>query len=166
MSDPGASDGPAWQFVTEVYGRPGVAAACLELQEQGGVDVVLLLVAGYAGRCGIALDAASLDRLDDRIAEWRARIVRPLRAVRRTLKHLDLDGVGTQSLRQDVQRVELAAERLELAALLQAFPPPAGVGINPVLDQLEAVARRSSVLDPHLEAQVGVIAAAMETVAV
>jgi len=37
------SGNPFWDFSLAVYRRPGVAAACLRLQDEAGVDVNLLL---------------------------------------------------------------------------------------------------------------------------
>ena len=38
----------SWAFALALYARPGVAEACLTLQNEAGVDVMLLLVAIFA----------------------------------------------------------------------------------------------------------------------
>jgi uncharacterized protein (TIGR02444 family) len=40
MSPP---DDPFWRFSLDLYGRPGVAPACLALQDEAGADVNLVL---------------------------------------------------------------------------------------------------------------------------
>ena len=50
-----------WDFSLEAYARPGVAPACLDLQERHGADVNLLLFACWLSASGRgALDAALL----------------------------------------------------------------------------------------------------------
>jgi uncharacterized protein (TIGR02444 family) len=97
-----------WRFSLEFYARPGVMPACLALQDQHGVDVNLALLCCWIGE---ALDAAALAEADARVAEWRAEVVQPLRAVRRWLKGRD------DALRADVAAQELAAEQREQAML-------------------------------------------------
>ena len=46
-----------WDFSVELYARPGVAAACLALQDRAGADVCLLLAALWLERRGVALEA-------------------------------------------------------------------------------------------------------------
>jgi len=44
--------GAFWRFSLDAYGRPGVAAACLDLQDRHGCDVNLILYALWLGRAG------------------------------------------------------------------------------------------------------------------
>lgn len=120
-----------WDFALRVYGAPGVAPACLELQDTLGADVPFLLFAGWMDARGVALDAAEIARLDREIAAWRAEIVRPLRAIRRRLKTGPAPAPGPQSeaLRDAIKAAELSAEKLELERL-EAIGTlyPAGTG--------------------------------------
>ncbi|HEX6103216.1 MAG TPA: TIGR02444 family protein, partial [Alphaproteobacteria bacterium] len=59
-----AGDCPFWSFSVALYGRPGVAPACLALQDRFGCDVNLLLFAIWAGRCGVMLGPKEFERLD------------------------------------------------------------------------------------------------------
>ena len=58
------SDGnPLWEFSLEFYAQPGVASACLALQDRCGVDVNVLLLMCWCGLQGVCIDSASLARL-------------------------------------------------------------------------------------------------------
>ena len=64
-------DGRFWAFSLDVYGRPGVAPACLALQDRHGLDVNLLLFCCWAASQGVTLDQRTLAA-----AEEAARIAR------------------------------------------------------------------------------------------
>jgi uncharacterized protein (TIGR02444 family) len=108
-----------WNFSLAFYARPGVADACLELQERCGADVNVVLFLLYLARRGRRLTAADVERIDAWAAPWRQAVVIPLRGVRRVLK----TPVGafhpeaTAALRTEVKRIELAAERVQQEAL-------------------------------------------------
>lgn len=108
-----------WGFSTDLYARPGVETALLALQDEDGLDVSLLLFCFYVASRDRAVDrelAAAMIAVGE---NWGMRVVAPLRAVRRELKRLAPDG----TLRAEVKRLELAAERAmhaELEALLPA----------------------------------------------
>ncbi|MBP2292186.1 TIGR02444 family protein [Azospirillum rugosum] len=118
------TENPLWDFSLAVYARPGVPAACLDLQDRCGQDVNVLLFAAWAGlACGVRLSAEELTRIDSTIAPWRAEVVRPLRAVRRRVKGED------QSLYERLKSAELAAERVQQDRLFAAsglVPGPGG----------------------------------------
>lgn len=119
------ADGEAfWQFSLAFYGRPGVSAACLELQDRHGRDVNLVLYLcwlGLSGRGRIA--AGDLVRADGIITAWRRRAIEPLRAARRALKPSEQEGVA--QLYEAAKAVELAAERLGQHRLAALAPPAA-----------------------------------------
>ena len=122
--DPGAA---LWRFSLAVYGRAGVPAACLALQDEGGRDVNLLLYCCWVGASGRGrLTSADISRAGGAIALWRRGVVEALRAARRAVK---ADGAPeTAALYKSIKAVELEAERVEqgrLAAL--AGPPVVGV---------------------------------------
>lgn len=110
-------DGPLWRFALKFYGLPGVAEACLTLQDEAGLDVIQLLAATYADlvlrRPLSAEDVAGLGR---QTAEWRAATVLPLREIRRVLKP-PRDGFPEERslLRDKVKAAELLAEQIQLA---------------------------------------------------
>jgi len=77
---------PFWDYSVELYQRPGVEAACLELQRRHGLDVNLVLLCCWQASRGIELDAAALRAARDAVASWQAEVVRLLRALRQRLK--------------------------------------------------------------------------------
>lgn len=110
-------DNPFWQFSLRIYGAPGVAPECLELQERLGLDVNLALFAAWLGLArGVALQAADLERIATATAGWSDNVVKGLRAVRKILKPLDEDSVY-RTLRKRVADAELFAEQIEQARL-------------------------------------------------
>lgn len=115
---------PFWDFSLAFYGAPGVAEACLALQDRsgmdGGADVNLLLFCCWAGRAGHRLTAAELERLLGASADWQGEVVRPLRAARRWLKAEG--GPAEGALRERIKALELEAERIEQDRLYQALP--------------------------------------------
>lgn len=122
-----------WQFSLATYARPGVADACLDLQDRFGADVNLLLFALWAGAvCGVRLGHAELDRLKAEAAAWHHPVVVPLRAVRRHLKGVP----GAETLRESIKAAELESERLEQIRLCRASglhpgtPDPAAAVFN------------------------------------
>lgn len=112
-------DNPFWQFSLRVYGSPGVAAECLELQDRLGLDVNVVLFAAWLGASrGIVLDQADLDRIEQMVSDWTAAVVRPLRTVRQTLKVMPvISDPEVQALRKRVADTELRAEQIEQAQL-------------------------------------------------
>lgn len=109
-----------WAFSLRLYSVPGVPDACLELQDRHGVDINMLMHALWAGYVhGVELSSVDLASADHQIQAWRAIVVRPLRAVRRDLKHsAQAQEVAVSSeFRQKVQRLELEAERLQQECL-------------------------------------------------
>ena len=113
-----------WTFSLAVYDQPGVATACLGLQDRHGLDVNLLLYCCWAGVRGQTLNASKLRKLEDAIESWSREVVHPLRAVRRRLKTERDD--EAQDLRAKVLQLEIEAERLEQVRLLSALPLAAG----------------------------------------
>lgn len=120
-----ADDTPFWRFSLAVYAANGVADECLELQESLGLDVNLLLFAAFAGAVeGVRLDAQDVAAATALVKGWHTDIVRTLRAVRRTLKPMSLDGKdplhgAAAALRTQVKVAELDAEKIEQTMLWQ-----------------------------------------------
>jgi uncharacterized protein (TIGR02444 family) len=109
-------ENPFWEFSLAAYSRPGVAEACLRLQDDAGADVNLLLYCCWMA--AVCDDAMSRARAGETVAgtqEWRDGVVVPLRAVRRRLKDrpAELPPESVEGLRAEVKRIELESERLE-----------------------------------------------------
>src|SRR5690606_30758862 len=80
-----------WDFSLRVYDRPGVAAACLALQDGHGLDVNLVLLAAWEAARGGELDGALAARLRQFGEAYQADVMRPLRRARRALKGLAVE---------------------------------------------------------------------------
>lgn len=105
-----------WAAITAAYARPGIAPLCLRLQDQGGIDVMVLLGLCYAARAlGAPLSPAEVQALRSRSEPWRAAAVRPARALRIALR-APVAGVADdqrEGFRDRLKAVELAAERVQ-----------------------------------------------------
>jgi uncharacterized protein (TIGR02444 family) len=133
-----------WAFAVEIYARPGVADACLTLQNEAGVDVMMLLAITFAAvRHRILLTAAEIGELDEACRPWREKIVWPLRAVRSCLKTGPAPAPNgeTEEFRSRIKSAELAAERLQNHILAERLPlrPPERDAVSP--ERLRTVLR-------------------------
>lgn len=111
-----AESNPLWDFSLAVYRRPGVADACLRLQDRHGVDVnVLLCFCWLTVAEGIDLAETEMRDIVQATEEWRDGVVRPLREVRRRMKpgFDGMPGAAVEALRNGVKRLEIESERLE-----------------------------------------------------
>lgn len=122
MHDPSSA---FWDFSLQFYGRPGVASACLELQDSAGADINVVLYLFYLAAQSRRLDEDAIAALDAATVQWRDRVVRPLRMARRHLKSCPAPfaGDGSAELRNAIKRDELAAERIEHTAIERLCPP-------------------------------------------
>lgn len=126
MADASAAD-RFWAFSLELYDRPGVAPACLALQDRCGLDVNLLLLCCWTAAEGRrTLPEPALRALIAAAAPWQDTVLRPLRAARRGLK-VGVAGVpeaDSDALRRRVAALELEAERIEQRLLAAGLPAP------------------------------------------
>ena len=135
-------DNSFWDYAVELYRRPGVEGACLELQARHGLDVNVVLLCCWLASGGVAPDEPAIGRIAAAAGSWQAAFVRPLRAVRGRLK-ADLADPRpgsipacwpelTSGLRRRVLAVEIDGERLEqllLAELAADLAPTAAPGV-------------------------------------
>ena len=121
MSDAGPSSqgSPFWRFSLQFYRQPGVADACIALQEEAGVDVNLLLFLLWQATHKRELSAADIAALERRIGPWREATVIPLRSVRRALKSPPdlVEAATAEAFRTRIKAAELEAERLKQEAM-------------------------------------------------
>lgn len=120
-------DTPFWQFSGVIYARPGVAEACLDLQDRHGIDVNLLLFCAWAGAQGQRFDGGDLGLLRSASRPWHDHVVAPLRAARRWLKQQTAvpEDLG-ETFREEVKALELQAEMLEQLVLYQEIEIASG----------------------------------------
>jgi uncharacterized protein (TIGR02444 family) len=120
MSEP-VSKSPFWQFSIKFYAVPGVADACIALQDQARVDVNILFFLLWNATQGRTYKKADIAEIERLIGAWRDMTVVPIRAVRRALKSPPevMEPAAAESLRTRIKAVELEAERLQQEALYQ-----------------------------------------------
>jgi uncharacterized protein (TIGR02444 family) len=126
-----------WDFSISLYGKPGVAPACLALQERHGVDVNALMFCVWLAESGRGpAPKAALDEAFAAVAAWHQQVVRTLRPLRQRLKFgFDpVDAELVRALRARIQKIEIDAEHMEqltLAASAAARAPArAGLGAD------------------------------------
>lgn len=163
MSDAGhprpqATDASLWGFAVDLYAAPGVADACLALQDRHGCDVNVLLFAAWMGAVHRrAITPAEMAEAVASVQSWHAEIVRPLRSVRRRLKSgpPPAPNESSESLGARIKDIELEAERIELAALERgaAIGQTRGSGEDgATLENLRAAVRHFAGMNPDAEA--------------
>jgi uncharacterized protein (TIGR02444 family) len=113
---------PFWNFSLAVYNAGAVQDECLNLQDQFGLDVNLILLCAFLGAIhGVALTADDIAAARRQVQQWQEQVARPLRAARRHLKTAELadaqDAATAAQLRAQVKTAELEAERIEQAML-------------------------------------------------
>lgn len=100
-----------WDFSVDVYSRPEVNRLCLDLQNNYGADVNMLLFAcwlGHTGRSTVTVSAWRAMIL--RLTNWRENVIKPLRGVRHMLKH---EHLAPSSMKEQVFNSEIDAEHIE-----------------------------------------------------
>lgn len=123
-----------WDWTLEAYAQPGVPAATLSLQDEYGQNTSYLLWAVWAE----GPDADALRMGAEAAKAWDAKVLKPIREVRRTLKPA-FPGIGDdarEGLRDDVKAAELRAERV-LMETLEGLASAARGG-RPALESLKA----------------------------
>ena len=121
-----------WAYALDVYGRPGVEARFLALQDAHRQNVCFLIWSLWMAAEGRAADPATLAAGAALARSWDAAAVAPLRAIRRDLKISTAGAArGRQRLRGSVGQLELQAERMLLEMLEDASPPPGGNAPSP-----------------------------------
>jgi len=118
---------PLWEFAVTRYAHEAVASACLRAQDEAGSDVNLLLYAAWLAGQQCELRSQHLADVDAELAQWRSRVVMPLRQLRRDWKGL----AEAKQLREKVKSLELAAEQREVEQLWNAH---VAASIQPTTD--------------------------------
>jgi uncharacterized protein (TIGR02444 family) len=115
---------PFWRFSLQFYRQPGVADACIALQEESGVDVNLLMFLLWNAMRRRKFLPDHVDWIESKICPWRESAVVPLRGVRRALKvpTLLVAGPTAEAFRTRIKAVELEAERLQQEAMYDLDP--------------------------------------------
>ncbi|MDU0342571.1 TIGR02444 family protein [Bosea rubneri] len=158
-------DGQLWRFALEFYALPGVAEACLTLQDQADVDVIELLAAIYAERVLLQpLSSEDVADLHRQTAEWRGATVLPLREIRRVLKP-PRDGFPEERhlLREKVKAAELLAEQIQLAITEQWLGQRAAKSGLSIREVFALIPKDDAAGQPRNERAIGIALSALET---
>jgi|RhiMethySRZTD1v2_1073278.scaffolds.fasta_scaffold1090121_2 uncharacterized protein (TIGR02444 family) len=154
-------EGPHWQFALAIYSQPGVADACLMLQDRLGLDINILLFVTYATtELSMTVTAEDIQAMDAAVQAWRTETVMPLRALRRRLKQRfgPLESEYAEQLRSKVKQTELLAEQIELAMLARWLGQRSGdravaeVGLSEVLNRVIAHFVKGTYITPGADA--------------
>jgi uncharacterized protein (TIGR02444 family) len=119
MSDAGHEGSPFWRFSLRFYRQPGVADACIALQDGCGVDVNVLLFFLWLATAQRRVSPDMARSVCAQAAPWRDDVVAPLRAVRRRLKGgaALVERGAAERFRTAIKAIELESERLQQEAL-------------------------------------------------
>jgi uncharacterized protein (TIGR02444 family) len=146
------SKSPFWRFSVKFYAVPGVAPACIELQDQAGVDVNVLFFLLWNATQSRTFSRAQVDDIERKIGAWRDIAVVPLRAVRRALRSPPpaIAPDVAEGFRTRIKAVELEAERLQQEALydLARFGPLGGPAASPIEAARGSIAAYEMTLRP------------------
>ncbi len=111
-----------WDFSVGTYRKPGVAEACLALQDRHGLDVNVLLFCCWYGCTRGPLDDSTFEHVLSFCEPWASRVVRPLRSARTWMKAAGCMQGGVSeddcmALRDRIKKVEFEAEYLQQTTL-------------------------------------------------
>jgi uncharacterized protein (TIGR02444 family) len=99
-----------WEFAQVLYAQPQVAKACVDLQDNHGVNVCLLLGLCWLDKQQRHLSQEQLAQLERHIDFWTRECIEPLRRLRRTLAVAAPDELQ-QQVRRLIKQAELTAEQ-------------------------------------------------------
>jgi uncharacterized protein (TIGR02444 family) len=114
-----AQTSPFWTFSLGYYRGDGVSEACLELQDNCGVDVNVVLFLLWLASQKRALAADQVKLIADKVRPWQIDVIGPIRALRRMLKTDAplLDKGSAELFRTKIKAIELESERLQQQAM-------------------------------------------------
>lgn len=115
-----------WALMLKLYETNGVQPTCLQLQDEYGVGVSVLLsvmILGYLGEP--PLTQITTEQTLKRAAHWQQTVIEPLRAVRRRLREVAPadQAEAAESLRKSLLSQEIAAEKIQQALICSDWPP-------------------------------------------
>ena len=110
---------PFWTFSLGYYRGAGVSEACLELQDNCGVDVNVVLFLLWLATQKRQVAETEVRRIAEKVRPWQADVIAPIRALRRKLKGDAplLDKGAAELFRTKIKAVELRSERLQQEAM-------------------------------------------------
>ena len=108
-----------WDFACRTYERETIAPLCLQLQNDHGLDVNVLLFILWSGDQGQGVsDLGFWQDVVQYSREWQEGVVKPLRSARQQLKiKMQLGEPHLEELRKAILLVELQAEQEQIEQL-------------------------------------------------
>ncbi len=125
-----------WDYALQLYAKPGVESACLQLQQQWSLGVNRLLFCCWLATEGRALQAQQLVSCE--ASQWQQSTTEPLRLLRYQVRAQRQHEPGLERCYQALRQAELAAEQVELAWLFtlgRDWPVVAAVSCEDLLLQ-------------------------------
>lgn len=109
-----------WDFSLRFYRNDDVEASCLELQDDYGADVNILILAFYAASRRARL-IGPLSLWAGETTQWRDNVIVPIRKGRRALKseHFQTRVPSLRQFKNSLQAVELEAEKIGQRLLVE-----------------------------------------------
>jgi uncharacterized protein (TIGR02444 family) len=150
---------PFWDFSLSFYRQPGVADACLFVQDRYGLNInIVLFCVWVANSGGGALTTAHIATALRRIADWEGHVIKPLREIRRACRReaLGVPEFLLQMFQPQIETVELEAEHVEqlvLAELVLSLEFSAEEGDDPASDAVRSLKAYVDELDVVQDAQ-------------
>src|SRR5262249_2369431 len=110
---------PFWTYSLGYYRGAGVSEACLELQDNCGVDVNVVLFLLWLASQRKSVPAGEVEAIADKVRPWQIEVIGPIRALRRKLKTDAplLDKGNAELFRTKIKAIELESERLQQEAM-------------------------------------------------
>ncbi len=110
---------PFWTFSLGYYRGAGVSEACLELQDNCGVDVNVVLFLLWMASLKRRVAPADVKALADKVRPWQTDVIGPIRDLRRRLKTDAplLEKGAAELFRTRIKAIELESERLQQEAM-------------------------------------------------
>ena len=114
MGDTSVMSESFWDFSVRIYQKPGVKQACLDLQDDYGLDVVFLFFCIWVGISRGEFEDGLYAKGAQFSTSWATAVVVPLRGARRWVGDLD---AAQMELRERIKAAELDAERFQIITL-------------------------------------------------
>ncbi len=118
-------ENPFWDFSIGIYALPGVADACLTLQDEQGADInVVLFCLWIAQQKDGRLSRTQLEEFLEDVSDWQNQVVTPLRTLGRQLKDSGsvIPPAFRELVRSTIKCAELDAEHAEQLYLAELLP--------------------------------------------
>ncbi|WP_052480819.1 TIGR02444 family protein [Gilvimarinus agarilyticus] len=111
--------GPLWDFALELYQQPDIEVQSLQLQDEYGVRIPVLLFICWLDISGKRAGPEALETVLKKTAAWYQQVVVPLREARRWIKSQAPLDESQSHCRGQIKAAELAAERWEIQQLAE-----------------------------------------------